>query len=534
MDYNTLSPSASGGSEQRLTTFNTIPEDVQTLILQQLLYEASLSADDAMAIEKTLWSLCLSGSRAWLQIARQALYRRPLSGRQAELWRVQALVSTIRQSSVLGAMIQQLAYLGDWILSLHPKQYTEDQSSDVHLNAAEATTLALSLIESCSNLQHLGLPVHSRHDFLPALSEIVPSTVHALTVSGQGRWNERHLESLLRILDGRHLSLLRFHNVDNIDTSIDKPPQRALEMAECDFREPTFSVKHLVLSNSVLGCRSTFEFLLRLSTPKPTMLSLEHTSAELFVHAPGPVFERVEYGLGFSDFALRRLSQDLQSFTFDAHHHSKGSRLLDERSFQSAKWYDIACPVPHASIAMSEYYLSSTSKFAAEFADQDYLADFSWVSDLPFATLDFDLPRLRHLELRCCQGFTTYMMRNIFDHCPALEFVSLANSVWDFNKSMEHILSPSADSSPFAKSQQEQKKAFGFKELLESLRGSSVRCFHMGTLPVTSEMAWALEVDVLLELTGLMSGVKIEFDAATRDLPCESDSEDDLSQSDFE
>ncbi|KAM0790278.1 hypothetical protein ACM66B_005581 [Microbotryomycetes sp. NB124-2] len=100
------------------------------------------------------------------------------------------------------------------------------------------------------------------------------------------------------------------------------------------------------------------------------------------------------------------------------------------------------------------------------------------MSDLPFDRLDYDLPKLRHLELRCMRGVKLETMRLIFK--------------------------PTLPTSVIGKA---------FVDLINSHERSNMQYFHLGTLPLMPVHVDTLNTISTLRAAGRRAGVEIDSGA---------------------
>ncbi|KAM0790263.1 hypothetical protein ACM66B_005568 [Microbotryomycetes sp. NB124-2] len=509
-----------------------LPPEVKLAILKQLLDEASLTADNAIVAEQTFLSLCLT-SRSWRDSAQVALYRRPLIGRQAEYWRIEQLLHTLVQYKSLASMVRELPHLGRWLLANHAEEPTLDRH---HFPVVKAHQLAVDLIKSCVNLEHVGLPI--RRMFLPLLSDlktILPKTIKGVTWTCQGyyiksteNWDSTHLKHIAACLNGRKLDVLRFEDMNYFigpDDDENWGPDPQLDKVKLKAK---FTTKRFEACNSSFNCNALLVALLRICAPTPTSLVFQHSVIDLGQpdeHAASHEHDRIQSSTNLMLNALMWCTAfgKLDSFTFDISHPIVINRSWvslwvgnGRRRFvvnPSAKWSNIENPAGHNSISAQQYEQCTngarSSQDVVDVNQRNFLSSFAFVSEMPFEAGrgPFVRPHLRRLVLMCCQGLEIQYVQTLFSFCPALEFVSFEDSVWRFSKrACQQFKDPHAREQPDV-----HPNRSDFVALIEGLKGSRMRQWHMGTFPVKAKQRQQSKIDQVFGDAGKRAGVKIDL-----------------------
>ncbi|KAM0790262.1 hypothetical protein ACM66B_005567 [Microbotryomycetes sp. NB124-2] len=539
MGYKKLGKPRRKRQRQGRDKFSTVPADVQLLILETLLDEATVSASHAIMIEQTLHALSLCGSRAWHESVQHALYRRPMSGCYAKLSRIQALVHTVSQKPELGALVQELPMLGDWLMTLHyplnswDEEEEETSSADESdLTAEEATALGVTLLEHCPNLLQVNLPVPKEPCFLPDLTQVLSQSVQAMTFSGQGFWNCWHLEQIFKAVNGRALKVLKFDDFDFIDDSIPEldddslppivPPPTEEAVAHFTLAEPSFSIQRLELVDSLQSFRPVLERIINASSIKPTEVIVSYNSEELEYLESASAIESNEFSLGFIGWLLKHANDAIMNFTFDTSHGPIQEWEDESSSFsynvkdvptesESAGWHSLSEPNHHSKLTSWEY--ESFSKDAEggynRYGEPQFLQQHTLISELPFGALDIDLPSLTKLQLFCCQGLTIDIVRNILAHCPSLTYVSLRNSVWEFEyESCGNFQDPDPE---WEQELDLRPLRSDFVDLIHFVGQTQVKYMHLGTLPLTDKQRARRDVGIMFGAAATQAGVQVEF-----------------------
>ncbi|KAK4049824.1 hypothetical protein OIV83_003880 [Microbotryomycetes sp. JL201] len=453
-------------TEKGRSIFRQVPPDVQDLILQSVTQDAPATTEQAREAERTFWALSLCGCKEWLSCASQALYKSPLAGADGGLWRLEALVRTATSNPELASLIVSLPTLPSW-----DDSFQTDSPDDLVRRVSNGV---LALLSNCVNLRAIALPISLVH---PCLN-LRRTSISELTVSGLGIWGFNNGPSFLEALDGLQLDVLRLekfnHRVlgsgqsDGELWAASVELMKVLEVVPCKL-----SFKSLQIKNALLGFQPLLERILACAIRPPKQLSF---SCELYdmMYYHQPQF-RADIGqsLDFLGYAVYRSAGELTHFSFDMSHLPAGHRT----QITVDLYKQLCVPGPLS----GDINLFDSSR-------------------LPFHHFSIQLPSLRVLKLNCCYRMRVDWVRNIFKRCPALEYVSLANSVWFIEPSNvlwgDHTSVGLEDI---------------FKEFIFSLRCTNVRYLHVGVLPLTEAKAFETGLDQTFKTLSEQVGFTVEY-----------------------